>query len=639
MKIIIIKRLAIAILISAVISFFISYFVQIDLSKNSFYADSEAKIDQIMENVAYNDEINFEMTESLKDEYLVKANTISRFLEYDPDLIHNMDALHDYMELLSFEEIHFFDETGTIFAGTNPEYYGYSFDSGEQMGYFKPMLEDRDLEMAQDLVPNTATQKLMQYVIVWSESKDIMIQLGHEPQHLIDQLKHTQLSEVMSSFITDENTYFFAYDTSTKEVLTDFHDSTLLTEIQTLSPNQSTIGSIILGNETFHYYAKAIDDLVISFSISQEDLYNSVLYNILLLTLMLTLTSAVIILIIAFLLTNIIIKPIYTLIDNVQQISKGDLSVVIDINNTPEFTSLSTNINRMVFELVNFNMRITRLFHNITIPIALFEYSKDESPVKATNKLGDILQLTKQETGTILSTGTKFNQYLDEIFNTPLEDEEDIYLIRHEDHIHYLKIKLYDEEDKIWGIIVDMTKELDQHEEFRVQRNIDNLTSLDTRWAFREKMNKLFKEDFGTMAILILDLDNLKPINDNYGHDYGDALLTTAADILKNCTAPHKIVSRIGGDEFVMTIHHAASREEISRHISDLQKQIDLSYITAPNGEKLPISFSGGYVFYDDTFTDYDEMIVAADATMYAVKRSQKGRIKEHDKKHIDDNI
>ncbi len=632
MKIIIIKRLAIAIIISAIISFFISYFVQIDLSKNSFYADSESKIDQIMERVAYNDEITFEMTENLKDEYLVKANTMSQFLEYDPDLIYDMDALHDYMELLSFEEIHFFDETGTIFAGTNPEYYGYSFDSGEQISYFKPMLEDRDLEMAQDLVPNTATQKLIQYVIVWNESKDIMIQLGHEPQHLVEQLKHTQLSEVMSSFITEENTYFFAYDTRTREVLTDFHDSTLLTEVYDLPPQQSDVGTVILGSETFHYYAKAVDDLVISFSISQEDLYNSILYNILLLTLTLTLTSAVIILIIAFLLTNIIVRPIYTLIDNVQQISRGNLDVVININNTPEFSSLSTSINSMVISLVNFNMRITRLFHNITIPIALFEYSKDTSAVKATNKLGEILQLTQQETDDILSTGLKFNQYLDKIFNEPLEDEEDIYLIRHEDHIHYLKLKLYDEEGKVWGIIVDMTKELNQHEEFRTQRNIDNLTSLDTRWSFREKMDKLSKEDFGVMAILILDLDNLKPINDNYGHDYGDALLTTAADILKNCTAPHKIVSRMGGDEFVLTIHHAESRQEIINHITNLQNHIDDSYITSPSGEKIPISFSGGYVFYDDTFADYDEMIIAADATMYDVKRSQKGHIKEYDK-------
>ncbi len=639
MKTIIIKRLAIAIIISAILSFFISYFIQIGLSKNSFYADSESKIDQIMERVVYNNSLNLEMTEKLKDEYLAKANIMSHILEYDPELMYDIDALHEYMDLLLFEEIHFFDETGTIFAGTNPEYYGISFDDGEQIGYFTPMLEDRDLEMAQDLVPNTATQKLIQYVIVWNEDKDVMIQLGHEPQHLIDQLKHTQLSSVMSSFITDENTYFFAYDALTQEILTDFHDSTLMTEIKNLQPSQTAVGSLVLDKETFHYYAKAVDNLVISFSISQGDLYNNALYNILLLTLMLTLTSAIIILIIAFLLTNIIIKPIYTLIDNVQQISKGNLDIVIDINNTPEFSSLSTNINSMVIGLVNFNMRITRLFHNITIPIALFEYSKDDSPVKATNKLGDILQLQKQETSDILSTGIKFNQYLEEIFNSPLDGEDDIYLIRHEDHIHYLKLKLYDEDGKVWGIIVDMTKELNQHEEFRSQRNIDNLTSLDTRWAFREKMDKLFKEDFGIMAILILDLDNLKPINDNYGHDYGDALLTTAADILKNCTAPHKIVSRMGGDEFVMTIHHATSRQEVINHITELQKQIDLSYITSPNGERIPISFSGGYVFHDDTFTNYDDMIIAADATMYTVKRLQKGHLKEHDKNHIDDNM
>ena len=64
-------------------------------------------------------------------------------------------------ELMRIDEIHVFDESGTIFSGTVPRYYGYSFDSGEQMAYFKPMLDDKTLSMCQDVTPNTAESKSM----------------------------------------------------------------------------------------------------------------------------------------------------------------------------------------------------------------------------------------------------------------------------------------------------------------------------------------------------------------------------------------------------------------------------------------------------------------------------------------------
>ena len=57
---------------------------------------------------------------------------------------------------MAVDEIHLFDDQGTIYSGSAPKYFGYNFDSGTQMEYFKPMLKDKSLTMCQDVTPNTA---------------------------------------------------------------------------------------------------------------------------------------------------------------------------------------------------------------------------------------------------------------------------------------------------------------------------------------------------------------------------------------------------------------------------------------------------------------------------------------------------
>lgn len=82
---------------------------------------------------------------------------------------------------MSVDEIHLFDETGCITSGSVPKYFGYSFDSGTQMSYFKPMLTDKSLTMCQDVTPNTSEGKAMMYAITWNEAGTMMVQVGLKP--------------------------------------------------------------------------------------------------------------------------------------------------------------------------------------------------------------------------------------------------------------------------------------------------------------------------------------------------------------------------------------------------------------------------------------------------------------------------
>ena len=76
-----------------------------------------------------------------------------------------MAELQKIANLMAVDEIHLLDENGYIYSGSVPKYFGYNFDSGEQMAYFKPMLTDKSLTMCQDVTPNTSEGKEMMYAI------------------------------------------------------------------------------------------------------------------------------------------------------------------------------------------------------------------------------------------------------------------------------------------------------------------------------------------------------------------------------------------------------------------------------------------------------------------------------------------
>ncbi len=632
MKKIIVTRLIMAIVVCAFMTFLLSYVFRIIQVEREFLYEATIKIEQIKDRIQINNETIETMKADLKLDYISKAGVIAKAISQDPELMYDEKTLTEYMELLYIDEIHFFDQTGTIFAGTVPEYVGFSFDSGEQMAFFKPMLYDENLALAQDLVPNTADGSLMQYATVWNDTKDIIVQVGHQPEHLIEILKDTDLAYVLPLLVTDTKHDFVVFDNETGEVHAASGHGVLDNNTSKIISEPNRLGEIEYQDKTYHYYSENFDNLVIAIGINETDLYADVFNTIFFNAMAIVAVAAAVVLMIVFSISTSFINPVYKLIDGLNKITEGDLDVKIDIDKTPEFISLSSSINEMVAELTDNNKRINEIFQNVTVPIALFVSQREQNRVRPIGKLGEILHIDPIETRQILQNGTVFKQHLNRILNNPIEQDGDIFLIESDGRPYYVKVKMFDEFGKFWGLVIDVTDEVYKQETLRSQRDIDNLTMLYSRWGFKERMNRLFytSKQISEAVVIMLDLDNLKFLNDNYGHDYGDKLLVTAASILISCSAPNIIATRLGGDEFVLVIHNAESRKELEGYIEELREHIAQAFVALPNKKKLPISFSGGYVFYDKKYVDYDMMVTLADKAMYKVKKSGKGRIEEY---------
>ncbi len=116
------------------------YLVLTNSNREQAYRTATVLADQVRNILETNERKENALVESLKENYITKAKAVSYIIDRIPGTETDIAELIRIAKLMTIDEIHIFDPTGKIYAGTVPIYYGYSFDSGEQMAFFKPML-------------------------------------------------------------------------------------------------------------------------------------------------------------------------------------------------------------------------------------------------------------------------------------------------------------------------------------------------------------------------------------------------------------------------------------------------------------------------------------------------------------------
>ena len=149
----------------------------------------------------------------------------------------------------------------------------------------------------------------------------------------------------------------------------------------------------------------------------------------------------------------------------------------------------------------------------------------------------------------------------------------------------------------------------------------DALTGLWNRSYTEEAVNKMFAEG-SHGALLMIDMDNFKAINDNYGHIAGDRTLMMFADTLREYCSDEDVLCRIGGDEFVAFVRSAKNKSELSNLAADIladlcRKLDDCKFDTNS-------SVSIGIAQFPDDGTDFKDLYNAADKALYYVKQNGK---------------
>ncbi|MBU2853100.1 EAL domain-containing protein [Acidithiobacillus ferriphilus] len=127
------------------------------------------------------------------------------------------------------------------------------------------------------------------------------------------------------------------------------------------------------------------------------------------------------------------------------------------------------------------------------------------------------------------------------------------------------------------------------------------------------------------MAIGMLDLDNFKPINDQYGHAAGDVLLTTFADRLQGALRQTDFVARLGGDEFVLVFEDLKNMDDLESVLARIQEAIEAPFML-PGGDSVIVGGSLGLTFYPFDDGDPDQLLRHADQALYTIKEAKRNR-------------
>ncbi|BAK73912.1 MAG: GGDEF and EAL domain-containing protein [Arcobacter sp.] len=158
----------------------------------------------------------------------------------------------------------------------------------------------------------------------------------------------------------------------------------------------------------------------------------------------------------------------------------------------------------------------------------------------------------------------------------------------------------------------------------------DPLTDLFNQRVFNDMMayeiKRAEKHDY-PFALMVIDCDNFKPINDNFGHAFGDKFLQTIADILEEEKRPEDIVARYGGDEFTIILPECDENGALTV-ANRISKKIEEEKLLAPDGTKVGITISIGISVYPTHSLSQKDMFVIADSMMYQAKEEGKNSIK-----------
>ena len=193
--------------------------IQINAEKKQAYEDAIITIKQIESVLLENQQERDEILEDYKRDCIHNAEAVARMIEIVPEILNNVEELQAVAALLEVDEIHIFDKNGRLFTGTHPEYIGYTFDSGEQMMFFKPLLNDKTLRLIQPVTPNTVVGKPMQYSAVWDEKGEHIVQVGVEPMNIMKLTEKNELSHIFSLFRVSSDASYFAIDIESGEIV------------------------------------------------------------------------------------------------------------------------------------------------------------------------------------------------------------------------------------------------------------------------------------------------------------------------------------------------------------------------------------------------------------------------------------
>lgn len=176
-----------------------------------------------------------------------------------------------------------------------------------------------------------------------------------------------------------------------------------------------------------------------------------------------------------------------------------------------------------------------------------------------------------------------------------------------------------------YGVARDVTHLKSLENILNTNANSDYLTGLPNRAILKDRMNIAIahaKRNAYKFAVMFIDLDGFKQVNDTYSHSAGDVILQAVAVRLKDCLREADTLARVGGDEFILLLPIIHELDEVRAIVEKLLNKISEPFLI--NGRRIPLTASVGITLYPDNGEKFDELVTGADRAMYHIKHRAK---------------
>ena len=630
----------IIIILTAAISLilFLNFLINLHTLESRQYDTFYIKTDQMIHTLENNSMELRLLNESLDEDYLTRARAAAYVLDHQQEVSLNVSEMQYLADLLNVDELHVIDENGIIAAGSVSQYVGIDMADHKQTRAFLAILEsdDPDAFLIQETQPNAAENKIMKYIGVARKGEKGVVQVGLQPIRQLEAQSRNTYDYIFSRFPTDREEELYVVDASTGEILGHSGGTARNFDAECYrlaSLDRCAKGSYLPGTDGNMMYvvSRQYGDVLLCAALPQrillQKLWGSFLES---LFYMLSIGLAVILLL-NWLVRQKVISGIHHIIEDLGRITNGSLDTKVSVGGNPEFEALSQGINTMVTSIVSLSDRISAIIEISGIPLAAFEYKHGGTHVFATSGLCTLLDLPVQEAAALYQDADRFDRYIRAITETPIEGEDDIYRIGSS---RYIRIHMSGSSESRLGIILDVTKDIRQKRQMHYENTHDALTGLYRFGYFKQLAEDLLhKMPAGNIcAVVMLDLDHFKSINDTYGHDTGDRYLQCFSALMASMPPEHVLSARRSGDEFCMLLHGCSEKAELYDLLDRFYEALARSRVTVSDTQNLTIGASGGFAWTRDPESSLAELLHNADESLYIVKRDTKGRYTEYDR-------
>lgn len=602
-------------------TFLVSVTVMFSIKNSLAKDDLSQMISQVEDTYDQSEEKLKSNEEVFKSYYLNRVYAIDYILSNNPKENLNIESLEKISQLMDIESIYLIDNNGIIVLSDDESSIGLDLLNSKSAHKFWKLIKSNnsnDYVIDLDAISIIGNEEKI-YIGIKSTLEDYsVIQIAVDREALKSIGEKDSIQYIIKSIPTIyERTIFIVNEeTGSLEGITVNNEQDLVFDgidnnkdfIKKL--HDLTKASLAKINGKYRYVkTRIVGDYIIGGYIDADFVYNGLALEIIYLTLGILIVFLVMILIFKFIMKKYILTDIFSIGKNIKSLITGNYNIEFDVMQETELKEVARMLNYLKDSYKYKSERMTRIMSTISSHIAIFECLYLINRNFFSDNIQEILGLDDESWEEISKEPKKFQNYIESI-----EKSGSVVNVNNK----FLSIVSFKKEGEFYGMILDKTYEEEARNRIEKISETDGLTKLLNRRGLENRLKDIFKSDNSNGVLIIFDLDNFKSVNDILGHPIGDEVLKIFSRCLTNSFRENDIISRIGGDEFVVFINKNMELDTLSKKLDGLLNNIrsDLNYYYKNYG----LSTSIGVAYRDNHINTYEELYEEADKGLYKAK-------------------